>query len=159
MSSRTKSLSRKPSTSNTRGRIPPTLVVQRSPSIISVIDNSKNAEYSTLVNELEEAGSNYIYRQEDSMKNNSFGMYEIYFGGSPDYFRSSHFDIVRRREREYLDTLIRRAKVVEGITPCPVVSCGNLKVQKVTLRLRGGDEPDVNQMRCTKCGKQWTVSK
>jgi len=85
-------------------------------------------------------------------------VYEMAYGGSKNgYFSSNRFAKYREIEDEYLETLIRGAKVVEGITDCP--KCGSDRILKVIVSIRSGDEPDVNILTCTKCSNRWTVSK
>lgn len=154
----TRTLIKRPSSNvpSRRGVIP-SVQVQKNPMIIELVDRNKDVDYSSFVSELREAEAIYTPTREDQRRFNLFSMYEMYFGGSSDYFRSSHYRPVVEKEEEFLNVLIRTPKVVEGITPCP--RCSSTKVRKITLRLRGGDEPDVNKMECTRCAHNWRESK
>jgi DNA-directed RNA polymerase subunit M/transcription elongation factor TFIIS len=153
----TRTLSKKPTLPASKGSIT-SIQMQKKSTIIELIDRTKGVDYSALTEQMEEAGTTYTPTREDMRRyNNPFYIYEMMFGGSPDYFRSPHYDGVRKREKEFLDVLVRDSRIVEGTTECP--KCGYTKVAKQTLRLRGGDEPDANRLRCARCQNEWTVSK
>lgn len=153
----TRTLSRKPSAMPSKRGALPSIQVQRNPAIIELVDRNKDIDYSSFSSQLQEAGATYTPSREDQRRFNRFSIYEMYFGGSPNYFDSDHYIPVVEKEQEFLNVLIRMPKVVEGITPCP--KCRSTRVRKVTLRLRGGDEPDVNKMECARCNYNWSESK
>lgn len=127
-------------------------------NIIKKRDVAQTVTQSSLGVLLEKSGATYIPTASDLEKYPLDMIYEMAYGGSHyGYFSSDRFSKYRARETEYLDTFIRNSKVVEGITECP--SCGSDRILKVILSIRSGDEPDVNDLTCTKCAFHWRVSK
>jgi DNA-directed RNA polymerase subunit M/transcription elongation factor TFIIS len=148
------SLKRRPTTSGM-----PIPVQMTTTSIVTKQEVGAGVTIESLLPLLKASGDKYTLPRSDDLKTLPMHVvYEMIYGGSKNgYFSSSRFSKYRDIEREYLDTLIRAPRVVEGITDCP--RCGSDRILKVIVTIRSGDEPDANILTCTKCAYRWTVSK
>jgi len=83
-------------------------------------------------------------------------LYEMLYGGSSDYWKSSTFSEQRISENEYINNLTREINVVSSIYICPQCSYDRILVRQE--QKGGGDESMTALFRCTKCGYEWSNS-
>ena len=74
-----------------------------------------------------------------------------------DKFDYGHetFDIIRKKEREHDDFLIKPFEVSEGVLECS--KCGSKQTISTSKQTRAGDESTTVFAMCVKCNSTWKI--
>lgn len=89
-------------------------------------------------------------------KHDAYRLYDMLYGGAPDYWMNKVFIAMDADEDRYIAELTKQINVVESIYVCP--SCGYNRIHVSQDQSRSADESATSRYRCMRCGYQWAYS-